>query len=78
MITTIVSIIVFTSLILMMVLILNFAESKLLPQGKVKILINNNDDKSPIVSPGSNLLNTLSNMDIFIPSACGGGGTCAQ
>ena len=78
MITTIVSIIVFTSLILMMVLILNYVESKLLPQGKVKILINNNEDKSPTVSPGSNLLSALSNMGIFIPSACGGGGTCAQ
>ena len=59
MITTIVSIIVFTSLILMMVLILNYVESKLLPQGKVKILINNNEDKSPTVSPGSNLLSAL-------------------
>ena len=78
MITTIVSVIVFTSLILLLVILLNFAESKLLPKGEVKILINNNDEKSPSVSPGSTLLTALSNKNIFIPSACGGGGTCAQ
>ena len=78
MITTIVSVIVFTSLILSLVILLNFAESKLLPKGEVKILINNNDEKSPSVSPGSTLLTALSNKNIFIPSACGGGGTCAQ
>jgi len=78
MITTLVSVIVFTSLILLLVILLNFAESKLLPKGEVKILINNNDEKSPSVSPGSTLLTALSNKNIFIPSACGGGGTCAQ
>ena len=78
MITTIVSVIVFTSLILLLVILLNFAESKLLPQGEVKILINENDAKSPYVNPGSTLLTALSNQGIFIPSACGGGGTCAQ
>ena len=78
MITTIVSVIVFTSLILLLVILLNFAESKLLPQGEVKILINENDAKSPSVNPGSTLLTALSNQGIFIPSACGGGGTCAQ
>ena len=78
MITTFVSVIVFTSLILLLVILLNFAESKLLPKGEVKILINNNDEKSPSVSPGSTLLTALSNKNIFIPSACGGGGTCAQ
>ncbi len=78
MITSVVSIIVFTLLILGLVLIVNYAESKLLPQGKVKILINNNNEKSPTVNPGGTLLNALANVGIFIPSACGGGGTCAQ
>ena len=78
MITTLVTIVVFTLLILLLVVLLNFAESKLLPQGEVKILINKNDEKSPSVNPGSTLLTALSNQGIFIPSACGGGGTCAQ
>ena len=71
-------IIVFTSIILLLVSILTFAESKLLPQGAVKILINDNEEKSPKVNPGPTLLNALSGEGIFIPSACGGGGTCAQ
>ena len=78
MLITITSVIVFTAVILLLVLTLIFAESKLLPQGAVKILINKADDKSPSVNPGNTLLNALSNEGIFIPSACGGGGTCAQ
>ena len=78
MIITITSICVCTLLILSLVLLLNLAESKLLPQGNVRILINENEDKSPMVKPGGTLLNILSNEGIFIPSACGGGGTCAQ
>ncbi len=56
--------------------VLLFARKKLLPQGKVKITIN--DEKVLEVDPGSTLLNTLSNNKIFLPSACGGGGTCAM
>jgi len=78
MITTIVSVIVLTLLIVSLVLMLNYAESRLLPQGEVKILINKNDEKSPTVNQGGTLLNVLANIGIFIPSACGGGGTCAQ
>ena len=72
------SVIVFSVVILLLVLILTFAESKLLPQGAVRILINQNEDKSPTVNPGGTLLSVLSAESIFIPSACGGGGTCAQ
>ncbi|MDP6852335.1 MAG: NADH:ubiquinone reductase (Na(+)-transporting) subunit F [Candidatus Marinimicrobia bacterium] len=78
MLITLAGTIVFTTVILLLVSILTFAESKLLPQGAVKILINENEDKSPNVNPGPTLLNALSNEGIFIPSACGGGGTCAQ
>ena len=78
MLITLSSVFVFTGVILILVLVLTFAESKLLPQGAVKILINKKDDKSPTVNPGGTLLNTLSAEGIFIPSACGGGGTCAQ
>ena len=72
------SVIVFSAVILLLVLILTFAESNLLPQGAVKILINQNEDKSLTVNPGGMLLSALSAESIFIPSACGGGGTCAQ
>jgi len=78
MLITLSSVFVFTGVILILVLVLTFAESKLLPQGAVKILINKKDDKSPTVNPGGTLLNALSAEGIFISSACGGGGTCAQ
>jgi Na+-transporting NADH:ubiquinone oxidoreductase subunit F len=53
-----------------------YARKKLTPQGDVTITIN--DEKEIITSPGSTLLSTLSTQKIFIPSACGGGGTCAM
>jgi Na+-transporting NADH:ubiquinone oxidoreductase subunit F len=71
-----VSIVVFLVIILLLVGILLFARTKLLPQGKVKIVIN--DDKELEVDPGSSVLSTLANSGIFLPSACGGGGTCAM
>ncbi|NQV38871.1 MAG: NADH:ubiquinone reductase (Na(+)-transporting) subunit F [Candidatus Marinimicrobia bacterium] len=78
MITALTGVIVFTALILLLVLLLNFAENKLLPQGDVTITINEDADKAVIVKPGATLLNALVSREIFIPSACGGGGTCAQ
>ncbi|MBN2173497.1 MAG: NADH:ubiquinone reductase (Na(+)-transporting) subunit F [Bacteroidales bacterium] len=69
-------IIVFLIIILLLVLLLLYARKKLTPQGDVTITIN--DDKKLVVSPGSTLLSTLSAKKIFLPSACGGGGTCAM
>ncbi len=63
-------------LIILLVSILLFAKAKLIPSGKVKILING--EKTIEVDSGSTLLSTLSNEKIFLPSACGGGGTCIQ
>lgn len=63
-------------LILILVAILLVAKAKLLPSGKVKVLING--EKEIEVEMGSTLLTTLSNEKIFLPSACGGGGTCLQ
>ncbi len=63
-------------LILILVTILLVAKAKLLPSGKVKILING--EREIEVETGSNLLSTLGNEKIFLPSACGGGGTCLQ
>ena len=76
--TVIASILVFSIIILILVILLGFAEKKLLPQGDAKILINGDKDKSPTVKPGGSLLSSLASKNIFIPSACGGGGTCSQ
>jgi Na+-transporting NADH:ubiquinone oxidoreductase subunit F len=70
------SIAIFSGVILLLVLILNFAESKLLPKGEVTIKING-EDKSITTRPGATLLSALGGENIFLPSACGGGGTCA-
>jgi Na+-transporting NADH:ubiquinone oxidoreductase subunit F len=71
-------ILVFTAIILGLVVILTVLEKNLVPQGEVRILINNDEEKSPMVSPGSTLLSALSGAGLFLPSACGGGGTCAM
>ncbi len=70
-----VSIAVFLFVILLLVAMLLFARKKLTPQGDVTLTIN---DKATTVSPGSTILNTLTALDIFLPSACGGGGTCGM
>ncbi len=67
-----------TGVILIMIFVLMFAESKLVQKGNVKILINDDPDRSPEVAAGGSLLGVLSNQGIFLPSACGGGGTCAM
>jgi len=77
-ITVITSILVFSLATLVLVVLINFAEKKLLPQGDAKILINGDDEKSPTVKPGGSLLSLLATHNIFIPSACGGGGTCSE
>ncbi len=72
------SIVAFTLVILLLVFILLFAQSKLVQSGDVKITING-DTANPITaSAGSTLLTTLGAQKIFLPSACGGGGTCAM
>ena len=63
-------------LIILLVSILLFAKAKLMPSGKVKITING--EKTIEVDAGGSLLSTLGNEKIFLPSACGGGGTCLQ
>jgi Na+-transporting NADH:ubiquinone oxidoreductase subunit F len=72
----IISAITYSSFILVLVAILNYAEKRLVTKGKVKILINDDEEKSPEVAAGGNLLTVLANQNIFLPSACGGGGTC--
>lgn len=70
------SILVFLAIVLTLVAALLFARAKLTAVGKVNITIN--EEKEVSVNPGGTLLSTLSENGIFLPSACGGGGTCAQ
>ena len=70
------SIAVFLVVVLIPVTVLVFVRKKLAPQGKVKININ--DEKEIEVEPGNSLLATLANEQIFLPSACGGGGSCGM
>lgn len=78
MLVTLSAVIVFVAVIILLVTLLNIAAAKLLPQGKVTLTINDDADKQLAVSPGRTLLATLSDEKIFIPSACGGGGTCGM
>jgi Na+-transporting NADH:ubiquinone oxidoreductase subunit F len=68
------SITVFLGITLMLVGMLLYAKSKLTAAGTVKLNING--EQVLDVSPGSTLLSTLSQEKLFLPSACGGGGTC--
>jgi len=72
------SISVFSGVIIGLVGLLSLLEKKLVQGGDCKVLINDDDDKSPKVSAGTNLLTALSNQEIFVPSACGGGGSCGM
>ncbi len=72
------STLVFTGTILILVVILNYATSKLVATGDVKILINGDDEKSLTTPAGATLLQTMAAEKIFLPSACGGGGTCGM
>jgi Na+-transporting NADH:ubiquinone oxidoreductase subunit F len=72
-----VSIIVFLLVTLFLVAILLYAKKKLMPSGQVKIDINDGE-KELEVEAGGTLLSTLGENKIFLPSACGGGGTCGM
>ncbi len=71
------SVVVFLTVIILLVGILLYAKKKLMPSGIVKIDIN--DGKLEMeTDPGDTLLTTLGNNKVLLPSACGGGGTCAM
>ena len=73
-----ISVIMFTFVILVLVSIILFAKSKLVPSGDATLIINDNPDLTLTVAVGDKLMNTLAGQKIFVPSACGGGGTCGQ
>ncbi len=72
------ALIVFVSVILLLSVMLIYARKQLLPQGEVKIVVNGDAENPMVVQPGQTLLQALSAQSIFLPSACGGGGTCAM
>lgn len=74
--TVITAVIVFLVVVLALVSILLFAKTKLSPSGPVKLIING--EKEIEVESGGTILSTLGDHKIFLPSACGGGGTCIQ
>ena len=68
----------FTGVVLALVAIILVARSRLVPSGNVRILINDDESKALSVPAGGKLLNVLADNKVFVSSACGGGGTCAQ
>ena len=68
----------FTVVVMLLVGIILAARSFLVSSGDVSIEINGDPDKKIVVPSGGKLLNTLADAGIFLSSACGGGGTCAQ
>jgi Na+-transporting NADH:ubiquinone oxidoreductase subunit F len=73
-----VSITVFSSVIGLLVIMLLFLEVKVVKKGDRRIVINDDASKSIQASTGATLLSALAANDIFLPSACGGGGSCGQ
>lgn len=68
----------FIAIVLVLVFIIMFAKSKLVPSGDVKIFINGDPANTITTQPGGKLLGALADSGIFVSSACGGGGTCGQ
>ena len=70
------SVVIFTAILLLLALLILWVRSRLVPQGDVCIRVN--DERDLAVPTGGKLLGTLADAGIFVPSACGGGGTCGQ
>jgi Na+-transporting NADH:ubiquinone oxidoreductase, subunit NqrF len=68
----------FTAVVIGLVAVILAARSKLVSSGNVTITINDDPDSSIKVPAGSKLMNTLADAGIYLPSACGGGGSCQQ
>ncbi len=74
--TILITVVAFLVLLLLLISVLLFTKEKLSPSGPVTITING--ERKIEVASGSTLLSTLGNQKVFLPSACGGGGTCIQ
>ncbi|HDP67485.1 MAG TPA: NADH:ubiquinone reductase (Na(+)-transporting) subunit F [Candidatus Marinimicrobia bacterium] len=71
-------VVMFTLIVLALVVLILVAKSRLVPSGNVRISINDNPEKSLEVPIGGKLLNVLADNEIYLASACGGGGTCGM
>ena len=76
--TIISGVVMFTVVVMALVFIILFARSLMVSSGNVSIEINGDPEKTISVPAGGKLLTTLADKGIFLSSACGGGGTCAQ
>lgn len=74
----ILGVVIFTVIIMLLTILILLAKATLVSRGDVIIEINEDDNKRFTVTAGNKLLNSLDGQDIFIPSACGGSGTCGQ
>jgi len=66
----------FILIVLILVAFILLARSKLVATGNVTVIVNQNPDRSLVVPVGGKLLNALTEKEIYLPSACGGSGTC--
>ena len=69
---------VFSSVIMLLVGLLLLVEARVVLKGNRSVVINDDEENALQTQMGTNLLKTLANNDIFIPSACGGGGSCGM
>jgi len=74
----ILGVVMFTAVVLALVAVILAARAKMVSSGNVTIEINDDPEKAITVPAGGKLLQTLADKGIFLASACGGGGTCAQ
>ena len=72
------SVAMFTLIVVLLVVVILFAKSQLVSSGNVKISINDNPENELTVPIGGKLLNALADQKVYLPSACGGGGTCGE
>ena len=66
----------FTAVILTLVIVLLFAKRLLVPSGKIEIAVNDDPQRTFTTNAGRTLLDTLAGQRLFVPSACGGKGSC--
>ncbi len=76
MLTTMLGVFMFTAVIVTLVAVLMVARNSLVPQGEVTITVNDDPDKAIKANTGGTLLGVLADQGIFVPSACGGKGSC--
>ena len=73
-----ISLLIFSGVIIILVFVLLFVEAKVTTQGSHSITINDSKEDSLTVSGNPTLLSALAQNEIFLPSACGGSGSCAM